>query len=62
MASGVAGDIGETPCIPVRGGTYRRADGRCAVPGDDKDWTWVLERACPECGLDAGSIDVEEDP
>jgi hypothetical protein len=20
---------------------------------DDKDWTWVLDRACPECGFDA---------
>lgn len=24
---------------------------------DDKDWTWVLERACPECGFDAGNLD-----
>jgi hypothetical protein len=23
---------------------------------DEKDWTWVLERACPECGFDAGAI------
>ena len=30
---------------------------RAAVPGDDKDWTWVLERQCPECGVDPGSID-----
>lgn len=22
------------------------------VEGDDKDWTWVLERSCPECGFD----------
>jgi hypothetical protein len=20
---------------------------------DDRDWTWVVERACPECGFDA---------
>jgi hypothetical protein len=25
---------------------------------DDKDWTWVLERPCPECGFDATTIDV----
>jgi len=25
---------------------------------DDKDWTWVLERICPECGFDARSVDV----
>ena len=21
---------------------------------DDKDWTWVLDRRCPECGFEAG--------
>ena len=25
---------------------------------DDKDWTWVLDRTCPECGFDARSLDV----
>ena len=24
---------------------------------DDKDWTWVLERPCPECGFDASTLD-----
>lgn len=24
-----------------------------ALIPDDRDWTWVLERACPECGFDA---------
>lgn len=23
---------------------------------DTKDWTWVLERACPDCGYDASTI------
>lgn len=23
---------------------------------DEKDWTWVLERPCPECGLDTRDI------
>jgi hypothetical protein len=32
------------------------------VPGDSKDWTWVLERPCPECGVDPGSVDVTEVP
>jgi DinB superfamily len=27
-----------------------------AIVPDDKDWTWVLERACPECGFDAAEI------
>ena len=26
---------------------------------DDKDWTWVLERACPECGFDASTCAAE---
>ena len=25
---------------------------------DDKDWTWVLEHTCPECGFDARVVDV----
>lgn len=23
---------------------------------DDKDWTWTLERACPDCGFDATAV------
>jgi len=26
---------------------------------DDKDWTWVLDRPCPECGFDASTVDRE---
>jgi hypothetical protein len=26
---------------------------------DDKSWTWVLERPCPECGFDASSVPPE---
>jgi hypothetical protein len=26
---------------------------------DDKDWTWVLERPCPECGFDAAAVAPE---
>jgi hypothetical protein len=33
-----------------------------AVPGDSKDWTWVLERPCPECGTDPGAVDVADVP
>ena len=24
---------------------------------DDKDWTWVLEKPCPDCGFDAAHLD-----
>jgi hypothetical protein len=26
------------------------------IEPDTKDWTWVLERACPECGLDVRTV------
>jgi hypothetical protein len=29
---------------------------------DTKDWTWVLQRPCPECGFAADSIDKSEIP
>lgn len=29
---------------------------------DAKDWTWVLERACPDCGLDASTVAVADVP
>jgi len=29
---------------------------------DSKDWTWVLNRPCPECGLDTGSFAREAIP
>jgi len=33
------------------------ADGTFA---DSKDWTWVLDRACPECGLDTRDVPAGE--
>jgi len=29
-------------------------------PIDDKDWTWVLDTACPECGFDTGAMVASE--
>jgi hypothetical protein len=31
-----------------------------AIVPDDKNWTWVLDEVCPDCGFDAGSIDVAD--
>ena len=28
------------------------------IAPDEKDWTWVLERPCGECGFDARSIEL----
>lgn len=27
-----------------------------AIEPDSKDWTWVLEKRCPECGFDATTV------
>lgn len=29
---------------------------------DSKDWTWVLDRPCPECGLAAATVGAEDVP
>ncbi|MFC0680396.1 DinB family protein [Lysobacter korlensis] len=29
---------------------------------DTKDWTWVLERACPQCGFDASAFAAADVP
>lgn len=34
--------------------------GGVTIEPDDKNWTWVLERPCPECGFDASTIDVAQ--
>ncbi|RPF25982.1 DinB family protein [Georgenia muralis] len=31
-----------------------------AIAPDTKDWTWVLERPCPQCGLDARAVEPED--
>jgi hypothetical protein len=31
-----------------------------SITPDTKNWTWVLERACPECGFDTRLISREE--
>jgi hypothetical protein len=30
--------------------------GAMPITPDTKDWTWVLERPCPECGFDASAV------
>lgn len=34
--------------------------GAMSIEPDTKDWTWVLSRACPECGFDPATV-VRED-
>jgi hypothetical protein len=32
------------------------------ITPDTKNWTWVLERACPQCGLDTTTLTYEDVP
>ena len=52
-------------------GSYRAPGGEVnqsttfegmAITPDDKDWTWVLDRLCGECGFDASVFAVETMP
>jgi hypothetical protein len=27
---------------------------------DDKDWTWVLDSRCPDCGFDTGALRIAD--
>jgi hypothetical protein len=33
-----------------------------SIVPDSKDWTWVLERACPECGFDSRAVTGRDVP
>jgi hypothetical protein len=46
-------------CGPA--GLAAQGKGGLTVPiqPDDKDWTWVLERRCSECGFDAATVPPE---
>ena len=33
-----------------------------AIEPDTKDWTWVLDRPCPECGFVAADVDAADLP
>lgn len=38
------------------------AEAPLPPPSDDKDWTWVLQRPCPDCGFDAAQVRVDALP
>ncbi|HMK96270.1 MAG TPA: DinB family protein [Acidimicrobiales bacterium] len=33
-----------------------------SIPPDTKDWTWALQRPCPECGLDTRTVTRDDIP
>ena len=32
------------------------SDAPAVPPTDDKDWTWVVDKPCPECGFDSSAL------
>jgi hypothetical protein len=41
----------------VRPSTFAAVDPEPLAPApDDKDWTWVLDSPCPDCGFDAAAL------
>jgi hypothetical protein len=42
--------------------TAGAAGDAAPVEPDTKDWTWVLHRPCPQCGVDAGSLAAAQVP
>lgn len=61
-----------SPAVSRRGaqrsGAPSRGVGTSAYPvtmpivPDTKDWTWVLDRPCPQCGFEAGGVTLAELP
>src|SRR5215218_1100733 len=39
-----------------RPGASSGHDGSMTIAPDTKDWTWVLERRCPQCGFDSSTF------
>jgi hypothetical protein len=51
--------LAETRSVGVRDGWE---DEGMAITPDTKDWTWVLQRPCPDCGFEAAAHRVERLP
>ena len=52
-----------SPAQPVRRAAMRPRvghDGRMAITPDTKDWTWVIEKPCGECGFDASTFSAQQ--
>jgi hypothetical protein len=43
---------------PTRAEWSRLIVHHMTIVPDDKNWTWVLERQCPECGFDASAAEL----
>ncbi|MDT3443621.1 MULTISPECIES: DinB family protein [unclassified Pseudofrankia] len=50
----------ESQSAPATDASPAAAGQADAIVPDDKDWTWVLARACPECGFDGATFPATE--
>ena len=50
-------------CAAPGGSSVRQVTSDARTPAvsvpDTKDWTWVLQRRCPQCGFDAGTLPAD---
>ncbi len=53
---------GVSPAGPRQRGRGRLSFRTVTIEPDSKDWTWVLRRPCPECGLDVQGIALSAIP
>ena len=56
LAAGPTAVLGGAPTPPVISLHYRAFMPTPEIVPDTKDWTWVLERRCPECVFEAGAV------
>ncbi len=56
LAAGPTAVLGGAPTPPVISLHYRAFMPTPEIVPDTKDWTWVLERRCPECAFEAGAV------
>ena len=42
------------------GDRHEEHDAPPPAEPDDKDWTWVLDRPCPQCGADVATLSTRE--
>ena len=52
--------MGRVRAVPAAVAVYRFAmSDHEAIEPDTKNWTWVLDRPCADCGFDAAAVDVQ---
>ena len=55
MARGLLATSRTRPTVVVMGD--QPSEPRDQIVPDTKDWTWTLQRPCPDCGFDAASVE-----